>query len=134
MRLRSLTRQLCFGVATTLAGTAGSETIVKSPAAETRTSCAFPFELRVVRGLDFGRIALERGRSGQVDVEADGAYRQLGGAFVSVPPTPAELQFCGPVAARFELQIDQAEATFGGVGPQRNPQFAAGSLHVIALG
>lgn len=133
MKQQSVIHTMVLFLALSLGVQAGAREADKSPAAGDRLACAFPFELQVVRGLDFGRIALERGHSGQVDVEADGAYRQLGGAFVSLPPTPAELQFCGPADARFELQIRE-DAGFGASLGPRAPQLAAGSLGVIAMG
>jgi hypothetical protein len=98
-------------------------------------ACVAPFELQLIRGLDFGRIIMDRNRSGQVDVEADGGYRQLGGAFVSLPPAAAELQFCGPPGIRFELRIDGAVDTGQAASlNRRTAQLAAGSLRVSGRG
>jgi hypothetical protein len=99
-------------------------------------ACTAPLDLQLIRSLDFGRIVMDRERSGQVDVDADGSYRQLGGAFVSLPPAAAELQFCGPAGMRFELRIDGAVDT-GQAAALLNrgaAQLAAGSLRVSARG
>ena len=95
-------------------------------------ACASPFELQLVRDLDFGRIVVSKGSAGQVDIDADGAYRQLGGAYVVLPATPAELLFCGPPGAGFEIRIQGVFAedsdAHGAI------RLAPGSVHLAAHG
>jgi hypothetical protein len=102
-----------------------------APVADTLT-CPRPFELQIVRGLDFGRVAVARELPGQVDVEPDGAYRQLGGAYVSIAPAPAEMVFCGPRGARFEVRVESHDGV--DAAAPRMPRLAPGSVRTIALG
>jgi len=118
-----------------LTGSWGPHAADRPAGDDDRLSCAFPYALQLVRDLDFGRVVMARAQSGQVDVETDGAYRQLGGAFVGSPPAPAEFQFCGPADGHFELRVEFLQADrFDGIAVPGSSGLAAGSIRVDARG
>jgi hypothetical protein len=71
---------------------------------------------------------------GQVDIDADGSYRQLGGAYVTLAATPAEFLFCGPSGAAFEIRIHGLLADDSDSTSQGEIGLAPGSVHVAAQG
>lgn len=117
----------------TLASMSGAATAGPDEPRNDALTCALPFDLQAIRDLDFGRVVVARGNAGQVDVDADGGYRQLGGAYVAVPATPAELQFCGPPGASFEIHLRSALEA-GYEGSTHAARLAPGSLHLAARG